>query len=240
MDALERQLAMLEPDLVAIQESFATIDGATATAARLGRHLGLSTAFVPARRKLRMFDGRPVDSHSGLALLSRWNIARHGALALPSSPQDGGRCAQLAVLAVGERRVAVTNVHLSHLPDGADLRRRQMEALLRQSCRGDNFDAAVLLGDFNAELAAPELRRFFRPPWGLVDGYAAGGGGAKITCRQSDGRGSDIDHILSIQKRHGELPTFCDSGLVLDVPDPTSGIQPSDHVGVTTTLVLRR
>lgn len=238
MDALERQLAALEPDLVAIQESFATLDGAIDTAARLGRHLGLSTAFIPERRKRRIVDGILLDSYSGLALLSRWGFKAHHAQPLPSSPADGGRSAQLAIIQVGTYRLIIANVHLSHLPDGGELRQEQLATVLRHPYFRTDFDAALVTGDFNAALSLPELSGFLAPPWQLIDAYTTGGGKTKITYRGNDGQGSDLDHILVLPDQHGKCPMFSDSRLVLDAREPATSAMPSDHAGVMTTLQL--
>ncbi|MBA3034762.1 MAG: endonuclease/exonuclease/phosphatase family protein [Gammaproteobacteria bacterium] len=238
MDALECQLAALQPDIVAIQESFATVDGTIVTAARLGRHLGLASAFIPERRKPRNVDGISTDSYSGLALLSRWEYTAHIALPLPSSSADGGRSAQLAIIQVGASRLIIANVHLSHLPDGSALRREQLATVLHHPYFGTDFAAALITGDFNAVLSSAELSTYLASPWQLIDAYASGGGKTKITHRGSNGQGSDLDHILALPDQYRKWPMFSDSRLVLDAPDLATGILPSDHAGVMTTLLL--
>ncbi|MCF8184292.1 MAG: endonuclease/exonuclease/phosphatase family protein [Polynucleobacter sp.] len=238
MQALERQLAERNPDVVAVQESFASIDGSLDTAARLGRCLGLNVCFVPARRKRRNCDGLWVDSYSGLALLSRYPFSQCLEIPLPSSIEDGGRSAQVCLINVGAQSVLVANVHLPHLAGGGELRRPQLEAVLSHELFRCSYDAALVCGDFNADRQAPELHHYLGPPWRLLDTHVAGGGGEKTTCVGADGNWRDLDHIFSIPCRHGQLPEFSDSAVVLNSADALSGVKPSDHCGVETHVIL--
>lgn len=238
MRALALQLAARSPDIVALQESFSSIDGSHDTAAHLGHALGLNVCFVPARCKRRLCDGKWIDSCSGLALLTNCAFGRCVDVPLPSTFEDGGRAAQICQINAGTRSVLIANVHLSHLAEVAELRRRQLETVLSHELFKHRMDAAIVCGDFNAEIQSPELQYFFGPPWRLIDTHHAGGGEAKVTCLGEDARWRDLDHIFSVQDGHGSRPGFRNSVVVLDTVDASSGVMPSDHRGVETCMVF--
>lgn len=223
---LERQLAALAPDLVALQESFASLDGRYDTAARLGRALGMAVAFLPERRKVRAVAGTQLDSHSGLAVLSRLPVEDERHLPLPSSTEDGGRSAQLLRVRLGGRRIALGNLHLTHLADET-LRRRQLAAVLDHLWLNDDADLAVVCGDFNAAPDAPGLRDFLAPKGAWRD--ACAGIAGKRTFPTAEG-GLDLDHILV---RVDRPMAVTGAAIVLDAPDPASGVMASDHYGVS-------
>ncbi len=225
---LERQLAALAPDVVAIQEAFASVDGRFDTAAHLAAHLGMTFTYLPERRKSRRVEGQLLDSHSGLAVLTRRPVDEHAFLPLPSTVDDGGRSALLLRWREGGMDVVLGNIHLSHLADGGALRRQQLESLLRHPWFAENeADLAVVCGDFNAELTAPELRGFLASPWSWRNACADLTG--KLTYRTEVGDGRDLDHILI---GPSSRVTVSDARVVLDRPDPEIGAMASDHCGV--------
>lgn len=232
--ALERQLAALAPDVIALQESFATVDGRLDTATRLGRRLGMAVSFLPERRKLREVEGRLLDSYSGLAVLTRETAVEQTSMALPSSAEDGGRSAQLLRWRHEDKAIIVGNVHLSHLPHGAALRQRQLGAVLAHPWFAADAAIAIACGDFNAALSSFKLRGFLDPPWRWRDACASIV--AKRTHRSAPGDG-DLDHVLV---RYEGGPLQADATLVLDAPDPDSGVAPSDHRGVEARFRWRR
>lgn len=105
VQAMATQLRRLAPDVVAIQESFASLDGQHDTARTLAQVLGMHWVLAPARRKHRVCEGLTLDSYSGLAVLSKWPFTRHAVLPLPSEPADGERIAVLCQLRAGARTV---------------------------------------------------------------------------------------------------------------------------------------
>jgi endonuclease/exonuclease/phosphatase family metal-dependent hydrolase len=123
------ELKRLQPDVIALQECFRDVEGAYDTAAYLARTLHFRHAWTPARLKLREFESRALESWSGLALLSRWPFRRVEKVDLPSDERDGERIAQVA-LVDWEDGVVIANLHLTHLRDAAELRRRQLATLL--------------------------------------------------------------------------------------------------------------
>jgi endonuclease/exonuclease/phosphatase family metal-dependent hydrolase len=110
LDIMARELATLAPDIVLLQDVFATADGRYNTATTLARRLGMTVAFHPARFGIRHLDGRPIESHSGLAVLARARIRRSMRIELHSEGRDGERIGQLVEIVHGATTLLAVNV----------------------------------------------------------------------------------------------------------------------------------
>ncbi|CAA7616894.1 endonuclease/exonuclease/phosphatase family protein [Magnetospirillum sp. UT-4] len=176
-------LAGLAADVVALQEVLQAPDLGLDTAAHLARHLDMTPAFLPLRHKRRRIEGAEADSWSGLAVLTRRPLRSFRAVPLPADARDGERAALVAEL----EGLAVAVVHLTHLADAGELRRRQWR--MAAAALGENGDA-VIAGDVNApvEALAPEGSGFAdcRTALGLAPQATLVGGGP----------GDCIDHVL--------------------------------------------
>lgn len=238
LQAMSQQMQALAADVWVLQECFATADGGSDTARFLARMLGMHLHIAPARQKRRQFQGEWADSFSSLAVLSRWPIASGQALALPSSLADGGREAQLCSIVIEGRTLLLANVHLTHLLDqeGSLLRFAQLQTVLSQLAQMPPHDLALVCGDFNASMEAPELAALMEPPWGLLDVFAQHGRAEKITCHASDGAGLNLDHILCVPTCSRVAQQCVDAEVVLHAALPPWGVMPSDHAGVSVTL----
>lgn len=239
LQAMSQQMQALEADVLVLQECFATADGGTDTARFLARMLGMHMHIAPARPKLRQFQGEWADSFSSLAVLSRWPIAFGQAFALPSSLTDGGREAQLCSIAIDGCTLLLANVHLTHLPDpvGSLLRSAQLQTVLSQLEQMPPHDLTLVCGDFNASMDALELAAFMKLPWGLMDAFAQHGGEEKITCQLPDGKGLNLDHILFVPNCSRVAQQCVDAEVVLHSALPPWNVMPSDHAGVSVTLL---
>src|SRR5215475_5186643 len=120
---LGEELRRLQPDIVAMQECFRDVDGEFDTAAYLARVMHFRHAWTPARLKTRTFDGREIESWSGMAILSRRPFRRVEEVELPADERDGQRVAQIAHVD-WEGGVVIANLHLTHLRDATELRHR--------------------------------------------------------------------------------------------------------------------
>lgn len=241
LDLLAIGLSRVNPDVVLLQESFASReDPAANTARHLGEALGLCVQYAPARIKLREFEGdRQVMSESGMAILSRQPLKDYCALPLPSDLADGPRVAQLATIAVNGVDVLLVNLHLTFLRGRDDLRRKQMASILNHH-RPQESALTLLAGDFNTDIT--DLPRLFEDcrEWHVQDGYTLGGGDSlRTTCPTSrpPDQGRCLDFILSCKRSGSETARFSDSAVILDEPDG-DGVYPSDHRGVLTTLTV--
>ena len=84
---------------------------------------------------------------------SRRPFVESRTVALPSDDRDGDRVAQIAHID-WEGGAIIANLHLTHLRDAGELRRRQLETLLAHESMQDAERHAILCGDFNMPSAA--------------------------------------------------------------------------------------
>lgn len=240
MRVLIEQLAAIEPDVIALQESFRSDDVCGDTAGVLASALRMHAFYTPARRKERKFGEVMAMSESGMALLSRVPWSRTESVVLPMDPRDGERIAQVARLDLDGALVTFANLHLTHLREADDLRARQLGALLAHPLIESAQGPVIALGDFNTAADGPVLspliggdtRFSVRDTWNL-----GGGSGERGTLVNPAAQGRCVDYILSIARDEAAHPRFSSSKMVLQEPD-CDGNYPSDHFGVATTLEL--
>jgi endonuclease/exonuclease/phosphatase family metal-dependent hydrolase len=224
--AMVRGLSAWQPDVVLLQEAFATDDGHADTARHLAQALGMIATVAPARHKVRVFEGHHCPSRSGLALLTREPPPAHHVLQLPSDPADGERIAQLARLVHQGQTFWMANVHLTHLSHASALRAQQLATTLAALHRLAGASPMVVGGDFNSGPGHTEIDGLRDAPWHLCNPFD---GLAKTTHRTDDGRDLDLDHLLlsgwpSNAVRH--------AAVVLDPRDAAAGPAASDHAAV--------
>jgi endonuclease/exonuclease/phosphatase family metal-dependent hydrolase len=183
---LAAALAREGPAIACLQEVYA--DRTVCAARTLAEASGLRLVHHPAREK----DRGAGPSTSGLATLSAFPILGAEALALPSSPQDGGRFAQSVDVETPFGRLRVLNLHLTHLRGAEALRAAQLEAALGWARAG--WQGPILVaGDFNARADDPALAGLFGAP----DVIQAAPLGASTSLL---GRpGALIDHVALLQ-----------------------------------------
>jgi endonuclease/exonuclease/phosphatase family metal-dependent hydrolase len=243
MPIAANQLEALKPQVVVCQECFQTVDQDVDVIKFLSERLEMNYSFVASRRKKRYFRHQWVDSHSGLGVLASFTIGKEHGFDLPSNAQDGGRMAQQVEIKLsGQKKMLVTNVHLSHLRHAAVLRTQQVERVIEE-LEGKNQAYQLVCGDFNAGVDSAELQYFTRRV-GALDCYKLGNGPEpRISLLGEHGQqtGICVDHILVLPTREKcdseHYPIFMDSAIVLNTPDRTTGLYPSDHFGVSTTIM---
>jgi endonuclease/exonuclease/phosphatase family metal-dependent hydrolase len=211
-------LSGLDADVIALQEvALLSRDGELVdNAGDLGRQLGMTVRYGA----VRTFEARDADVVEGAgtfgnALLTRLPLAASRCVALPTAPMDAfveppgmdhpaagiryadappsirePRCLLLADLADGPR---IGTAHFSHV--GAGERRLQAEATAGAFA---DAPAAILVGDLNAAIDAPELG----PLAGWTDGFV---GPPATDARISTDDGWRIDHVLA----RGAAVTSC-------------------------------
>ena len=225
LELMARGLADLEPDVICLQECF--IGGGRDTASFLADTMGLCVYPRPARAKARRMDGRSIHSTSGLAMLSRARPISEDAIALPSDPRDGERIAQRADLAAGPGRLRILNLHLTHLADAAELRRRQLQAAL-QWAETDASGPIVVAGDLNARRGDPELAPLAEAlPRRQGDTVRRGAAGPPV---------SAIDHCVLLPT---DALAVTRSQVVLDASEDATCFV-SDHAGVLLEIAITR
>ena len=245
MDALRDQLRALDADVIALQESLLAVDGSLSTAGCLARELGMTMATHANRRKLRMVEGREVDSWSGLSLLSRWPLNEFVSHDLPSDDEDGERGVLLAAIETPVGVLRVANTHLTHLRSRSALRRQQLDAVLADPFLAKPAAARLVCGDMNATPGTPEIGWLLggeTSHWHVVDAYAAADG-PEMRATLSDRNGNVnpgtgervLDYIFSLADTAHHHPYLHDARVVLDRPSDY-GVFPSDHFGVAVSI----
>ena len=230
------ELERLEPDLVGLQEVLGYDDG-RGQAEELAGPLGYEVVYAAASRRR---DG----CLFGNALLTRLPVRRRATIALPA---DGVEPRALLCALVdspaGELPVFVT--HLAWEPELGVVRAGQVRAV---QAAIEQFVAAhpgalpaLLMGDFNAEPEADELRPLVT---GWVDAWSVAGDGAGVTfdpdndyARVSEEPPQRLDYLfLEVDPRVSvrEIET------AFAVPVSIEGLRvwPSDHYGVRCRLEL--
>ena len=224
----------------------ATADGELDTAKTLANDLQLESIFAPARRKTRLVDGIVRDSYSGLAILSRFPIDESVVVPLPADVADGERIALLTRMAIDDQRVLLACVHLTHLTGtaAATTRRAEFGTLLDHPWISSSNDVTIIGGDLNT--SHPELTAVIDGHHGIDvrDTWDVGGGSGPratvpVQISPEDSRGRCLDYLLSVVSPGLDHPNFEDSTVVLNAAS-ADGRYPSDHRGISTSLLLNR
>lgn len=234
LQLMAQGLAALAPDLVLLQEVFASDDGAWDTAAFLAGALSMTATHARARHKPRQVEGRLCPSSSGMAALSRQPALEHHVLPLPADAADGERIAQLLRYPVGPQGGWVLNMHLSHLRDASALRARQLQACLAALRHHAGAAPSLIAGDFNATPDSVEFRQLLDSPEGFSNPFA---GHAKATHCDEAGVDHDLDHILPSGPWSDRVLNAC---VALDPRSLPEHLQASDHAAVLLDLDLSR
>lgn len=236
--AMANGLRELCPTLICLQESFHSVDNQWNTAEFLAKVLAMDFRLVSYRRKQRPLDRLPTDSYSGLAVLSRYPIEKSSELQLETVALDGERIAQITTVSLANIPLTVVNLHLTHLPDYAALRVRQLDHVLAYCCR-QNLANTLICGDFNApfslfsEAGGLAGRERLQDTWRTIHGELPQPSTIHANYRDPvmETETGSIDHILYLRGAGPGLQ-FIASDIVLDGPDPDFGVVPSDHCGV--------
>jgi endonuclease/exonuclease/phosphatase family metal-dependent hydrolase len=239
--AIAATLQRLAPDVVCLQEVWASRDGedqAEQLAAALGGYHVAHAAGV----------GFDLTPHSlGNAVLSRWPIRAHEARPLPAPPGlDELRVVLRAQIDGPRGPVEVFVTHLNWRLDQSDVRQDQVRAICAfvAETGADRTFPPVLCGDFNAEPGSDEVRMLTGlaavpvPKLVFLDAWrAAGDGGpghtwsnanpfAALDC-EPDRR---IDYVLvGYPRDHGAGQVVAAR---VEAVAPVDGVQPSDHYAV--------
>jgi endonuclease/exonuclease/phosphatase family metal-dependent hydrolase len=245
--AIRAGMASLAPDLVGLQEVVRleagegdALDQAAAIADGLGYHIAYSRA-----RDERYF---------GNAALSRWPIARQHVYELPRGGTEERRTLLFAEVESPFGAIPFFVTHLNWKFDEGHVRAAQVrEIVLRvESLAVVGSFPAVVVGDFNAEPDADEIR-FMRGLTTMAghgsgrcvyfqDAFAVAGDGSPgftyarsnpfaAPLREPDRR---IDYVFTRGRDDRFRGEPLEAALCFD--DPVGGVFPSDHFGVVATL----
>ena len=231
---MARGVEELSPDVVFLQESFSAPERGYDTAVYIAERAGYRVAQAKARQKIRSCNGKNVDSSSNLAILTQAPCLSKHIVDLPSDPADGERIALLAEVQSPIGPTILANLHLTHLGGRDDLRRAQMTTMAESLPVGAT---ALVAGDFNcpsAVIAEPGMRLAAHQ---VVD--ATNQRRLRTTtlnplddpAQRQDGNAIDHVLILTPDNRPSSL-RLTEATVVMNFPNPTTGLYPSDHAGV--------
>lgn len=215
-------LRALQPDVIALQEVLQH-ETLRNQAADIAEALGHRYHFVSV--------APPGDvERYGNAILTRHPVLARSERRL--EPLADSRTVAHVRLDIDGTAVDVFATHLHWTAGGAAMRERQLaDVLAHVDARGGDAPA-ILVGDFNAPVEAPELAALWPR---FIDAFGAANPGAgDVTTLNPHWFGDDrrrIDHVLVERGRFEIL----ESRLVLDAPD-AQGTWPSDHFGVLARL----
>ncbi len=191
LDRIARVIADLRPDVVALQEVDRHRDrtGYVDQPAVLGELTGMTAAYAPI-----LIDDA---GEYGLAVLTAHPIVASGWSRFPLIDGWEPRGVLDVVVQIGDRPVRVLNTHLQIGFDGRDgeaaIQREDSARVLALRMQA-SVEPAVLMGDFNADPASPELL----PLSVATDGWAekGEGGGMTIPASPFEEPSSRIDAIF--------------------------------------------
>jgi len=240
---IRRGLEALSPDVVGLQEVISH-EGKT-QAQTIAEGLGYETAFGPA-----LDLGEQVLF--GNAVLSRWPIAHHEVLSLPTRKGEEPRSLLFAEIESPWGKLPVFCTHLNWMFHHGIVREKQVVKIAEHVLDKAPVTGLcpILLGDMNAEPDSTEMRflrglsslegqsTYFADTFGLV-GRGPGftfdpdcNPYAKLT-REAPRR---IDHIFVRGPDHRGRGKTKRSAVVLD--EVVDGVAASDHYGVLSTIQM--
>ena len=254
MAVLRRTIAELQPDLVGLQEIVVRPDGM-----HQGRDildgLGYDLEFRPAfswddDASFTGPEGR--DYGFGNVAAARLPIVARDWIRLPGSDSGEIRSATAIVVATPDGELPFVSTHLNWRFDHGYVRERQVVALrdFAWNVAGDRYLPPVVVGDFNADPDASEIRylrgwqalggrsTFFEDAWA-----AAGDGGPGLTWDNRNGFAHLVDEpdrridyiFVGLDHDRGRV-TVEDCRVVMN--EARNGVYPSDHFGVMAWLRL--
>lgn len=224
------QAQELHPDFLFLQEVFSTLDGDIHTAIDVSIHLQQKQNTQTARIKLRSINQQSVISSSGLALITHHKPSNQGGITLPSNEKDGGRKAQFAHLLLANTRLAVLNLHLSHLPNNDALKIEQLQTALAHPAI-KNEPNILIIGDLNSTPDSLTYRflteqRFVSSFKALNKEYVP----TLLSTSQKPNKTLDYIMLRSSNLR------FDQTGITFNQPN-SENLFPSDHLGVWADIV---
>jgi endonuclease/exonuclease/phosphatase family metal-dependent hydrolase len=242
-DRIREWIDRLEPDLIGFQEVLRGPDGDQAAELLAGRgyHLDFACA-SPFWRQGE--EERPREF--GNAVASRWPLVGREAIRLPDGGDGETRAAIAVTVDAPFGAVRFTCTHLNWKFDHGAVRERQVAAVCDLALRDRPREGfpPVLVGDFNAEPDAAEVR--YVTGHQSLDGRSvcfldawrvAGGGGPGYTwsnrnpyARVEQEPDRRIDYVFVGLPRRSGLGQLLSCRVVCN--DEKDGVWPTDHWGV--------
>ncbi len=239
--AIAAVIDKVQPDVIALQESFDTHEGCRPQVETLAEHLGFEFQQGPNPEG---FDA-PVRN----SMLSRWPMkVRHSALLAAEGP-NRYRSVVGAHIETPEGLLPIFTTHLEHRFDRTALRQKQLGEAVAfiESVEVEDSLPPVLTGDLNAVPDSEEIRRLTgrTTPYDrvFIDAWDVAGEGDGLTYATSNrviaDRGSQwpnrrLDYIAIGYSSGG--PKLRVRDISLAGTEPVDGVMASDHYGVVANL----
>lgn len=251
---IRETIARFDPDVVALQEVWATAHGTQAD--ELAEAFGLEAVFAspsyplppaaPARSGNNRTDESTDGVDLGIAVLSRWPVIDQRVVAMPARHRSWDPVALVVRLAhpAGPLPVVVTCLEYGVAYTDDRIAQGALMADLATDPRLDGPCPVLLMGDLNAAAGSPTLRAVGDV---LVDAWLAGGGDPGAVTLPSTHPSAPleagpelvdqrIDHVF-FRAGHEDQRVIVE-GVHL-AGDAVDGVLPSDHRGVVVDLRWR-
>jgi len=245
LSAIREGLRTIAPDVIGLQEvlRFQEFD----QAAQVADGLGYAIAW-----------GRSSENHgfpTGNAILSRWPIGRSEVIPLPHGGSDEERCIVFAEIDSPYGKIPFFCTHLNWKFHHGYVRQLQVKAVAEAVDRLAPIGGfpAVVVGDFNAEPDADEIR-FMRGLTSLGSGKTpyfadafgiAGDGTSGVTFSKKNAFAEPlreperrIDYVFVRGPDDSQRGEPRDARVCFD--QPHEGVFPTDHFGVVCTITAGR
>lgn len=242
LPAIIETLKRLDADICCLQEVWIDLGTGQSSADLIAAALGYEHVVVSNRAD---FDGIGF----GNAVVSRWPIAEHEQLALPSPEEQDELRTFLRAEVEGPRgQVQVCTTHLHWRFDHSHIRQDQVRAICAAIASApDRAYPAILCGDFNAEPDSDEVRMLTGrttvpcPPLVFYDAWEVAGEGRGATwCNDNPYARRDLEPDRRIDYVFTGFPKAGGAGHCVHVElvgtEAIDGVDPSDHYGLLAEL----
>ena len=235
LEVITKELQILQPHILLLQESFQTSDNQIDTSRSIAKRLGYFYVSSRSRFKNRKVNNVLTDSYSNVSIISKYPIINRYIFSLPSNEADGGREAIAAEIEIGNKRLMVISVHLSHLRDGAELRKQQLFHIFDQPFLRGSFDGVFIGGDFNCTMNDLYIAQLENKYFEIEDTFVYKKANDELICTFSTRK---IDHILQLWSKAAKKLEILDSKIIFHSIDTEYGVKASDHNGVLVEIEL--
>ena len=222
-----KYLHTLAPDIICLQEVFADDTGQYDTGRAIADTLNMQLNELPGRHKVRKLNAKPLMSHSGLAVLSRYPTEHMCTHALPSF-EDDDRWLMHVCLSTPFGFFDVFNTHLTHVQGAIGMRQRllQLSEVIKLA-EPQYTNLAILAGDFNLTLNHRALSNIFNCQDCVSNGH-------KLESTLIGQKTRAIDHVFAFDRTSSWVVS--NYYTCMDLTDPIEGTHASDHRAVVMEL----
>ena len=228
-----KELRKTPTHILLLQEVFQSEDNRYDTSRYIAGEFDYYFTSSRSRPKKRAINNVFIDSYSSVSVISKYPIVNKYVFSLPSNPEDGGREAIAAEILINSKKILVVSLHLSHLRNGDELRKQQLNHIINQPFMENEYDGIFIGGDFNTILNEEYLAVLPQSKFQIEDTHASAIeiNGPEFTFSHGE-KSRKIDHILQLCLKGKKMMEISDSKIVFYEADPETKLKVSDHNGV--------